>query len=326
VLDRHPGLMQNDDGVHQTHLSNADFQKLKIYLPSISEQTQIAGFLDHEAGRIDALIEEQQRLIELLKEKRQAVISHAVTKGLDPTVPMKDSGVEWLGEVPAHWEITALKYVVSSLGQGWSPQCDNYPAEDGEWGVLKVGCVNGGVFNPAENKRLPDELEPDAGLTVKQGDLLISRANSRELVGSAAVAVKDYPWLMLCDKLYRLRLSAERALPEFLAHYLGSSAPRGQIELAASGASDSMQNISQSVVMDMSLTLPPLSEQKVILQFLGDTLKISDELVAEVTNQRCLLQERRSALISAAVTGKIDVRGWQPPARAQSPKLVQEAV
>jgi len=326
VLDRHPGLMQNDDGVHQTHLSNADFQKLKIYLPSISEQTQIAGFLDHEAGRIDALIEEQQRLIELLKEKRQAVISHAVTKGLDPTVPMKDSGVEWLGEVPAHWEITALKYVVSSLGQGWSPQCDNYPAEDGEWGVLKVGCVNGGVFNPAENKRLPDELEPDAGLTVKQGDLLISRANSRELVGSAAVAVKDYPWLMLCDKLYRLRLSAERALPEFLAHYLGSSAPRGQIELAASGASDSMQNISQSVVMDMSLTLPPLSEQRVILQFLGDTLKISDELVAEVTNQRCLLQERRSALISAAVTGKIDVRGWQPPARAQSPKLVQEAV
>src|SRR5450830_153708 len=142
------------------------------WLPTTAEQTQIAGFLDHEAGRIDALIEEQQRLIELLKEKRQAVISHAVTKGLDPTVPMKDSGVEWLGEVPAHWEITALKYVVSSLGQGWSPQCDNYPAEDGEWGVLKVGCVNGGVFNPAENKRLPDELEPDAGLTVKQGDLL----------------------------------------------------------------------------------------------------------------------------------------------------------
>ena len=96
--------------------------------------------------------------------------------------------------------------------------------------------------------------------------------------------------------------------------------------MAASGASDSMQNISQSVVMDMSLTLPPLSEQKIILQCLGDTLKISDELVAEVTNQRCLLQERRSALISAAVTGKIDVRGWQPPASAPTPELVQEAM
>ena len=301
LLDRHPGLMQNDDGVHQTHLSNSDFQKLKLYLPSLSEQNQIARFLDHETARIDALIEEQQRLIELLKEKRQALISRTVTKGLDPTVQMKDSGVEWIGKVPAHWELTAVKYVVKSMGQGWSPQCDNYPAEDGEWGVLKVGCVNGGLFNPAENKRLPNELEPDMKLAIKQGDLLISRANTRELVGSAAVAANDYPSLMLCDKLYRLRLNAERVDPEFLALYLGSSAPRSQIELAASGASDSMQNISQSVVMDMPLSLPPVSEQEDILRLLGNALKCSDELVAEVTIQRCLLQERRSALILSLI-------------------------
>lgn len=303
-----------------------EFKDFFFPRPSRFEQTQIARFLDHETARIDALIEEQQRLIELLKEKRQAVISHAVTKGLDPTVPMKDSGVEWLGEVPAHWELTAVKYVVESMSQGWSPQCDNYPAEDGEWGVLKVGCVNGGMFNPAENKRLPDELEPDARLTIKQGDLLISRANTRDLVGSAAIAVSDYPWLMLCDKIYRLRLNAERIAPEHLALYLGSSAPRSQIELAASGASDSMQNISQSVVMDMPLPLPPVGEQEAILRLLGDTLKRSDELVADVTIQRCLLQERRSALISAAVTGKIDVRGWQPPTGAPSAELAKEAV
>ena len=274
----------------------------KVAAPELFEQTQIARFLDHEVARIDTLIEEQQRLIELLKEKRQAVISHAVTKGLDPTVPMKDSGVEWLSEVPAHWEITDLKYVVRSMGQGWSPQCDNYPADDGEWGVLKVGCVNGGVFNAAENKRLPDELEPDAGLAIKKGDLLISRANTRELVGGAAVADKDYPWLILCDKLYRLRLNDKKAQPEFLAFYLGSSAPRGQIELSASGASDSMQNISQSAIMDMHLPLPQISEQKLIVQYLGDTLKRADGLVVEVKNQLFLLQERRSALISAAVT------------------------
>ena len=312
--------------INQASISTDSVRALPGLIPPKVEQTQIARFLDHETARIDALIEEQQRLIELLKEKRQAVISHAVTKGLDPTVPMKDSGVEWLGEVPAHWEITAVKYVVRSLGQGWSPQCDNYPAEDGEWGVLKVGCVNGGVFNPAENKHLPVELEPDEALAIKQGDLLISRANTRELVGGAAVATKDYPRLMLCDKLYRLRLSTERAAPEFLALYLGSSAPREQIELAASGASDSMQNISQSVVMDMPISLPPLGEQEAILQFLGSTLKNSDELVAKVTSQRYLLQERRSALISAAVTGKVDVRGWQPPASAPTPELVQEAV
>lgn len=314
------------NGLTRVGLSQYSTDNLPVPFPPKVEQTRIARFLDHETARIDTLIEEQQRLIELLKEKRQAVISHAVTKGLDPTVPMKNSGVEWLGEVPAHWELTAVKYVVEGMSQGWSPQCDNYPAEDGEWGVLKVGCVNGGVFNPAENKRLPNELEPDARLTIKQGDLLISRANTRDLVGSAAVAVSDYPWLMLCDKIYRLRLNAERVAPEFLALYLGSNAPRSQIELAASGASDSMQNISQSVVTDMPLPLPPVGEQKAILRLLGDTLKRSDELVEDVTIQRRLLQERRSALISAAVTGKIDVRGWQPPTGAPSPELAKEAV
>ena len=298
----------------------------KVATPEIFEQTQIARFLDHETARIDALIEEQQRLIELLKEKRQAVISHAVTKGLDPTVPMKDSGMEWLGEVPAHWELTTVKHVVKDMSQGWSPQCDNYPAGDGEWGVLKVGCVNGGTFNPAENKRLPDELEPNAKLAIKQGDLLISRANTRDLVGSAAVAVNDYPRLMLCDKIYRLRLNVQRMTPEALALYLGSSAPRSQIELVASGASDSMQNISQSVVMNMPLPLPPVGEQEVILRFLDNTLKRFNELIEDVTVQRCLLQERRSALISAAVTGKIDVRGWQPPASAPFPESAQEAM
>lgn len=308
------------------HFTAEKVASVPLPIPTKSEQAQIARFLDHETARIDALIEEQQHLIELLKEKRQALISHAVTKGLDPTVMMKDSGVEWLGEVPAHWELTAVKYVVEGMSQGWSPQCDNYPAEDGEWGVLKVGCVNGGMFNAAENKRLPDELEPDAKLAIKQGDLLISRANTRDLVGSAAVVVSDYPRLMLCDKLYRLRLNAQRVTPELLALYLGSSAPRRQIELAASGASDSMQNISQSVVMNMPLPLPPVGEQEAILLLLGDTLKRSDQLVEDVTLQRCLLQERRSALISAAVTGKIDVRGWQPPTGASSPELAKEAV
>lgn len=319
-LLRSMNLGQYSISAAQPGLSVERIADLFIPLPSPIEQTQIARFLDHETARIDALIGEQQRLIELLKEKRQAVISHAVTKGLDPTVPMKDSGVEWLGEVPAHWGITDLKYLVTSIGQGWSPQCDNFPAEEGEWGVLKVGCVNGGVFNASENKRLPDELAPDEALAIKKNDLLISRANTRELVGSAAVAEQDYPLLMLCDKLYRVCLDVQRICPKYLAFYLGSSAPRGQIELAASGASDSMQNISQSAIMDMVLPLPEVCEQEMILQYLNSNLEIVDEMVLEVKSQLQLLQERRSALISAAVTGKIDVRGWQPPAGTPSPE------
>src|SRR6185312_1072441 len=190
-------------------------------VPPLEEQSAIAAFLDRETGKIDALIAEQEKLLTLLAEKRQASISHAVTRGLNPNVPIKDSGVPWLGEVPSHWLIVRIKHAVRSIEQGWSPQCEGYPAETpDEWGVLKVGCVNGGLFTSSENKRLPGELEPIAQYALKQGDLLISRANTRELVGGAAVVTEDHPKLLLCDKLYRLRMDAALCVPEFLAAFL----------------------------------------------------------------------------------------------------------
>lgn len=287
--------------------------------PPSSEQTQIARFLDHETARIDALIAEQERLIELLKEKRQAVISHAVTKGLNPDVPMKDSGVEWLGQVPAHWEVVPVKYLTETLDQGWSPQCEEYPvASDTEWGVLKVGCVNGGHFNAQENKRLPDHLEPESKLTLKKNDVLISRANTRELVGSTAIVERSYPNLMLCDKLYRIRLLADRALPYWLTLFLNSQVARHQIELGATGASSSMLNISQSTITELPVPLPTMAEQADLCEKVRARLTELSLLIGTVMASIDLLRERRSALISAAVTGKIDVRDWRPPADAPS--------
>lgn len=233
-------------------LSGDELGAFVVPLASVPEQTAIASFLDHETAKIDALVVEQQKLIDLLQEKRQAVISHAVTKGLNPNAPMKDSGVEWLGEVPAHWEIKRIKHLVATLEQGWSPQCEAFPVQsDEEWGVLKVGCVNGGIFRPEENKALPSELEPIPNLGLTAGDLLISRANTKELVGSAAVVLEDHPRLMLCDKLYRLRFQIGTCEPEFLAFYLGTARVRGQIELAATGASSSMLNIGQSTILEL---------------------------------------------------------------------------
>jgi type I restriction enzyme S subunit len=126
-----------------------------------------------------------------------------------PSLPMKDSGIDWLGKVPAHWDVKPVKSLIHSIEQGWSPQCEGYPADDGDWGVLKVGCVNGGRFDPDENKALPVNLEPIPSLGIAKGDILISRANTRELVGSAAVVEDNYPQLMLCDKLYRLKAILE---------------------------------------------------------------------------------------------------------------------
>lgn len=287
-----------------------DVANLLMTAPPLHEQTAIATFLDHETAKIDALVAEQEKLIALLKEKRQAVISHAVTKGLNPNAPMKDSGIEWLGEVPARWEVTRIKRFVESLGQGWSPQCEGFPVENNEeWGVLKVGCVNGGRFNPAENKTLPPAIEPPADLGILADDILISRANTRDLVGSAAVAERSYPKLLLCDKLYRVRLNQSLCIPGFLALYLGSSVARGQIELAATGASSSMVNIGQSTILEMPIAIPDIHEQRLISEFVWREINRLSSLAAQAKAAITLLKERRSALISAAVTGKIDVRG-----------------
>ena len=303
--------------IGMVHVTKGDLGTIKVPVPAPDEQTAIAKFLDRETAKIDALVAEQEKLIALLQEKRQAVISYAVTKGLDPNVPMKDSGVEWLGEVPGHWEIKRIKHLVVALEQGWSPQCEGFPVQsDEEWGVLKVGCVNGGVFRPEENKALPPELEPIPDLSLAAGDLLISRANTRELVGGAAVALQGYPRLMLCDKLYRIRLHPDTCEPRFLALYLGTPQIRGQIELSATGASNSMLNIGQSTILELDVVVPPLDEQQTILNTISAQSAKAGALVAQARTAITLLQERRTALISAAVTGQIDVRGLAGGANA----------
>jgi len=215
----------------------------------------------------------------------------------------KPSGVEWLGEVPEHWEVKPAKRLIGSIEQGWSPQCENYSVDGSEgWGVLKVGCVNGGVFRHTENKWLPVELDPRPELAVLKGDLLVSRANTRELVGSAAVAIQDYPNLLLCDKLYRMKVDSKEARPQFLSYFLGSREARGKIELEASGASDSMLNISQSVILELPCPAPPAYEQAAIATFLDHETGKIDALIAEQQRLIELLQEKRQAVISHAVT------------------------
>jgi len=296
------------NGLTRVGLGQAAIDNLQIAIPPLPEQQAIAAFLDRETAKIDGLIEEQRRLIALLAEKRQATISHAVTRGLNPSAHLKPSGVDWLGDVPEGWEVSVVKTLVHAIEQGWSPQCEAYPADDGEWGVLKVGCVNGGEFRAAENKALPPELEPQPNLGLQRGDILVSRANTRELVGSVAMVPNDYPKLMLCDKLYRLRTRANFVTSEYLALGLQSQFARREIELEASGASASMVNIAQSVIMDMRLPIPPLSEQVEIVQFIRRASEQIDGLSEAANSAIALLQERRAALISAAVTGKISVR------------------
>jgi type I restriction enzyme S subunit len=276
--------------------------------PPLPEQTHIAAFLDAETAKIDELVAEQRRLMDLLKEKRQAVISHAVTKGLNPNASMKSSGIEWLGEVPEHWEVKPLKYSITKIEQGWSPQCASEPAAENEWGVLKVGCGNRDRFDPDEQKALPLEVAPLPNYEIKAGDILMSRGNTLELVGSATYVEQVRPRLLLCDLLYRFRAKPDRAVSEFLVLSLRSPNIRFQIERDATGTSASMKKIGQGTIREFVIALPPLDEQHAIINHIKiETTKI-DTLTAEAQRAIDLLQERRTALISAAVTGQIDVR------------------
>jgi type I restriction enzyme S subunit len=282
---------------------------LPALVPPLDEQRAIAAFLDRETARIDALIEKKRRQIELLHEKRAALISHAVTKGLDPSAPMKDSGIAWLGQVPEEWRILQLRRALSWIEQGWSPQCENRQADEGEWAVLKAGCANYGRFHEEEHKALPADVEPSSQYEIRPGDLLMSRAcGTPTLVGSVAIVESCRPRLLLCDKVFRLHPETPAIDVRFLYLALNSRAVRFQIEQSISGAEGLANNITQESIKGFVLAIPPREEQQRIAASVATATSKIDALVGKVTLSIDRLREYRTALISAAVTGKLDVR------------------
>lgn len=295
-------------GATFSRINVEQIKALLVPLPPLALQRATASWLARSVGAVDEVLAAKQRLLDLLAEKRKAIIATAVIRGLEPKVRLRDSGVPWLGEIPEHWDVTRLKFHLNGITQGWSPQCEALPAGPDDWGVLKAGCVNGDTFDAEENKRLPDSETPLAEIEVRPRDVVMSRANTTELVGSAAITPADVrPRLMLSDKLYRLNVNADELLPEFLVHFLRTPSGRFDFERTASGASNSMQNISQDVVRNLWLPVPPQNEQHAIVERIArETVKL-DAVRAATERTIALLKERRSALIAAAVTGQLDL-------------------
>jgi len=290
-----------------TGIQNLDlgsYLDTRVSIPEWATQQRIARFLDEKTARIDALIEKKQALLERLAEKRQALITQAVTKGLNPDVPMKPSGVDWLGDIPAHWQQNRLRFTVGRIEQGWSPQCESRQAELGEWGVLKVGCVNGEQYDESENKALPENIDPEPQYEIHVGDVLVSRANTKELLGSAAMVDETQGRIMFCDKLYRLEIGA-RLDRRYIVAFLRSPLARFQYEREATGTSGSMQNIGQDTIKNLRHPLPPLNEQKDIGRWTLDVIKNAKHTEEVVVRSIFTLNEHRSALITAAITGQL---------------------
>jgi type I restriction enzyme S subunit len=297
------------NGLTRVGLGQYAVDNAPIALPTVEEQTQIAHFLDHETAKIDTLIHEQKRLIELLKEKRQAVISHAVTKGLDPDVPMKDSGVEWLGEVPAHWKVTHLKYAASSIVD--CPHETPIYDPDGDYLVIRTADVASGRLRSKKKMyRLTEEQYQirTRRKILNENDIVYGREGERW--GHAALVPESSTY---CLGQRMMQLQASRYLdPRFLMLQLNTSNIYRQGEVDTVGATSPHVNI--STIRNYALTEPPIMEQSNIADFLDESIGKADRLIVQAENMATLLNERRSALISAAVTGNIDVRNWQPPA------------
>jgi type I restriction enzyme, S subunit len=292
---------------NQIELSRSKFGDLELSFLPLRQQNRIADYLDCETQKIDALIAAKKRLLELLAEKKRSLIAHAVTRGLNADAPMKDSGIEWLEKIPEHWEVTKVRWFVRSLEQGWSPQADERePAED-EWGVLKLNAVKDGKFDPAKAKALPKELEVQKELEIQIGDFLVTRANTPDLVGDVCYVEQTRSYLMLSDLIYRLRLREEELDGKFLSYFLQSPVGKIQIKIDARGSSSSMVKISQGHILDWFLPLPPITEQQEIIAELQMRVQQIDLLSNIAEKTIALLHERRTSLISAAVTGQYPI-------------------
>ena len=223
-----------------------------------------------------------------------------------PYSAYKGSGVEWLGEIPAHWAAVPFRRLIRRIEQGWSPVAEDRLAALDEWAVVKLSAVNKGRFLPNEHKSLPADLAPDIRFEIRDGDFLLTRSNTPELVGDVCVAREVRRGLMLCDLVYRLQLRSEPVAPAYLAYWLLSRAGRHQIEVDARGSSQSMVKISQGLIRSWTVVLPPLAEQNPIVAFLDRETARIDALVAKKERLIELLQEKRTALITQAVTKGLD--------------------
>lgn len=299
------GLDKNSQDTGVPGLSREAAYSTRFIAPPLAEQHKIAAFLDHETAQIDTLIAKQERLIALLQEKRQALISHAVTKGLNPDAPMKDSGVGWLGEIPEHWKRAPLKRLVCQKitdGPHETPEFldSGYPflsAEAVKNNALdfdkKRGCIDSKTFERYSQKCLP-----------RRNDIFMVKSGNT--TGALAMVETDDAFA-IWSPLALIRTKSD-VDPRFAFYCMNSIFFQRSVSLFSSYGTQ--PNIGMGVIENLVLTVPPLDEQFVIVSYLDHQLENIDILTSKATEAIEKLQERRSALISSAVTGKIDVRGY----------------
>jgi type I restriction enzyme, S subunit len=278
-------------------LSRERIANAKMVSPPIAEQRAIATFLDRETARIDALVARNERLITLLQERRTALITRAVTKGLDPAAPMKDSGVEWLGEIPAHWEVRPFRYCCRvSEGQ--------VPPDDEQYRdviLIAPNHIESGTGRVLYTETAHEQGAISGKYRVDHGDIIYSKI--RPALNKVCIA--DGNWLCSAD-MYPIKTTVPNVAAAYLLNFMLSD-PFVRL-MRDESMRVAMPKVNRDTLASCPLLLPPLSEQLTIVAAIDDQTRRIDALIARIRAAISRLQELRTALISAAVTGKIDLR------------------
>lgn len=303
-------LGQGSSHLGRWRLPTEAFNEVEYPVPSLEEQVQIANFLDHETVKIDSLIAKQEKLIGLLKEKRQAVISHAVTKGLNPDVAMKDSGVEWLGEVPEHWSVSKVGFHTLKIGSGKTPKggAEIYQ-ENGIFFIRSQNVYNEGLrVSTSECVYISKAIHDDMSVSkVHSGDILLNITGGS--IGRSCLVPGNFHEANVNQHVCIIRVA--KHLQDFLSLVIQSDLIQAQIRSIQTGGNREGLNFEQ--ISKFAFSLPPRTEQEEVVQYVKNKLIEFQQVEKRARNAIQLMQERRTALISAAVTGKIDVRDWQAP-------------
>ena len=306
-------INQVDSSTYGSKMPRASWEFISLLsIPkcSFDLSIKIANFLDHETAQIDTLIAKQEKLIELLKEKRQAVISHAVTKGLNINALMKDSGVEWLGQVPEHWTVSRYKYCTSRVVVGIAEAATHAYSEKGI-PIIRATNIKEEGININDTLYLKESFaNMNEGKYLYTNDIITVRTG---YPGISAVIPETLDKSHCFTNLVSTPKSSH--CPHFLNEYLNSR--MGKAYFALFGWGSAQKNISVPILQEFPIAYPELAEQKKIVVAVQNEKNKFNLLISNVQNSIKLMQERRTALISAAVTGKIDVRNWQNPTEAK---------
>ena len=296
-------------GLRQS-LTYEEFKNLSILLPPLDEQKLISNFLDYETDQIELLIDKQKKLIGLLKEKRQALISSVVTKGLDPNVSMKNSGVRWLGMIPQSWEAVPLKYMCKNFVKDGPHETPEFI--DSGIPFLSVDGIQDGklVFEGCRFISLADHEYYSLKCKPAKGDVLLGKAASVGKVAYVDTDVEFNVWSPLA-----VITPKKPVFGKYIYYCLQSVELQAQCEVYSNA--NTQKNLGMNTIDNLDFPYPSSVEAEQIANYLDDQTSKIDALIQKAESAISLIQERRTALISAAVTGKIDVRNWQAPVTSE---------